>query len=169
MANTILTNMVTNDSPSKIRGGKGALTDTMTQHVANMTQMKAKRRELRSNGTPAEATLWNYLKGKQIRGLQFRRQYSIGSHILDFYCPALRLAIELDGEYHYHHDMPKNDWERDIELLQTYNIKTLRFENRVVFEHPQSIINKILQVIEESTGLKNDSGDSRGSTPPNPL
>jgi len=88
-------------SPSKIRGGRGALTTAevplTTEHVMNTRDMKSLRRNLRTNGTPAEGALWRHLRAKQVGGLQFRRQFSVGPHILDFYCPALRLAIELDG------------------------------------------------------------------------
>jgi len=50
--------------------------------------------------TPAEAKLWTYLKGKQLEGRKFRRQHSVSQYILDFYCPASKLAIELDGQAH---------------------------------------------------------------------
>ena len=136
------------NSPSKFRGGRGAL-PTPTEHVMNTKEMKYLRRNLRTNGTPAEGAMWNILKGKKIGGLQFRRQYSVGTHILDFYCPALKLAIELDGDYHYYGRMPENDMARDQELLQKYHIRTLRFENKVVFHDPQAIINSILQIQEE--------------------
>ena len=111
----------------------------------NIPEMKAFRRELRSHGTSAEGALWTMLKGKQIAGLQFRRQFSVGSHILDFYCPRLRLAIELDGDYHYHMEMPERDWQRDRELQEKYGIKTLRFENQIVFHHPEAIHDAIIQ------------------------
>ena len=50
--------------------------------------------------TPAEAKLWTYLKGKQLEGRKFRRQHSVRQYILDFYCPASKVAIELDGQAH---------------------------------------------------------------------
>ena len=155
-----------NNSPSKIRGGQGALkTDEQEQtvHVFNNPEMKAHRRELRTNGTPAERALWNWLKRKQVRGLQFRRQYSVGYHILDFYCPALKLAIELDGDYHNHMVMPEKDGIRDQELLLKHGIKTLRFENKVVFEHPNVIIDAILQEFETSI---NHNGGVNAPQPP---
>ncbi len=139
---------VQTNSPSKIRGGQGALT-TATEHVMNTSDMKDLRRQLRSNGTPAEGALWNILKGRQIEGLQFRRQYSVGHYILDFYCPALKLAIELDGDYHYYGANPERDMARDRDLLQTYGIKTLHFENKVVFNQPQAIVNSIIKVQRE--------------------
>ena len=141
------------NSPSKIRGGEGALNDTQekkTQHVCNTPEIKAYRRVLRNNSTIAEKALWRMHKGKQICGLQFRRQYSIGNHILDFYCPSLKLAIELDGEYHYHYNMLDDDYKRDQELLQQFGITTLRFENKIVFEYPESIIQQITRHFEGS-------------------
>ena len=147
-------------SPSKIRGGRGALT-TPTNHVFNTSDMKQLRRQLRSNGTPAEGALWNILKGKKVGGLQFRRQYSVGQHILDFYCPALKLAIELDGNYHYNAANSEHDMDRGEELLNNYGIQTLRFENRIVFEQPQTIVDSVLMILGER--------GSKVSTPPGPL
>ena len=157
---------VTN-SPSKIRGGRGALITpttptTPTTHVFNTKDMKALRRQLRSNGTPAEGRLWNILKGKKVGGLQFRRQYSVGQYILDFYCPALKLAIELDGNYHYNTANSEHDMDRDEDLLNDYGIQTFRFENKIVFEQPQTIVDSVLRILTEKRG-------ETGSTPPNPL
>ena len=116
-----------------------------SHQVMNCPEMKLFRRELRSHGTSAEASLWKLLKGRQIAGLQFRRQFSVGDYILDFYCPSLKLAIELDGDYHYHMGMPDKDWQRDRVLLDRYGIKTLRFENKTVFNHTESIRDAIIQ------------------------
>ena len=126
-----------------------------TAHVFNIPEMKAARRQLRNFGTPAEASLWNILKGKRVEGLRFRRQFSIGSYVLDFYCPAIKTAIELDGNYHYEERQMEDDRKRDVELLDLHGIKTLRFENKIVFEQPETIIGEILNVVR--------------STPPGPL
>ena len=107
------------------------------------------RRSLRTNGTPAEGALWRILKGRKVGGLRFRRQFSVGRHILDFYCPALRLAIELDGDYHYHCNVPEKDYERMSELEREYGIKTLRFENKVVFENPEGIVAEVMRAAEQ--------------------
>ena len=145
---------------SRIREDQGALT-TPICHPMNTKEMKSFRRQLRSNGTPAEGGLWKLLKAKQINGLQFRRQFSVGKHILDFYCPALKLAIELDGDYHYYGATPERDIERDEELLYSFGIHTLRFENKIVFQQPQAIINSILEFQARANG----SNESM-STPP---
>ena len=62
--------------------------------------MKKRRQELRRNQTEAEKTLWSYLQNRQLYRMKFFRQYSIGPYFLDFYCPAMRLAVELDGGQH---------------------------------------------------------------------
>lgn len=66
----------------------------------NLPRIKAFRRKLRSNLTPAEAALWNILKNSKVEGRKFRRQHSVGKYVLDFYCPAERPAVELDGQGH---------------------------------------------------------------------
>ena len=75
----------------------------------NTKKQRDIRRELRQHGTPAEATLWKFLKGRQINNLRWRRQFSIETYILDFYCPAARLCIELDGASHFTPDGGYND------------------------------------------------------------
>ena len=59
----------------------------------NHPRLKNYRKNLRNHSTSAEATLWKYLKAKQVAALKFRRQHSYGPYILDFYCPSLKLAI----------------------------------------------------------------------------
>ena len=137
-------NMVANSSPPKIGGVGGGMMPAIDRRRNNQS-MQLFRRELRNNSTMAEKALWNLLKGKNVAGLKFRRQYSVDNYILDFYCTRLKLAIELDGDYHFHLGQPVSDKQRDEYLLQQYGIKTLRFENQVVFEHPYVIVNAILQ------------------------
>ena len=111
----------------------------------NVETQKQHRRNLRKNGTAAEAVFWTMIKARKIEGLRFRRQFSVENHILDFYCPALKLAIELDGDYHFHDDMYEQDFLRDKTLWEKYNIKTLRYENKVVFEYPSLIFEDIIK------------------------
>ena len=58
-------------------------------------ELRGRARELRREGTAAEERLWNGLRGW--RFAKFRRQHPLGRFILDFYCPAARLCIEVDG------------------------------------------------------------------------
>jgi len=109
----------------------------------NQKYLKPIRKYLRNNSTSAEATLWNMLKNKQVGDYKFRRQHSIGKYIVDFYCPPLQLAIELDGEPHADLINIARDAERD-EFLNQHGIEVLRYENRWVFEYPNVIIEEIL-------------------------
>src|SRR5262245_36849781 len=70
-------------------------------NLINTPPLKTRRRELRNNPTPAETILWKYLQRRQILGKKFRRQYSIGRYIVDFFCVECDIAIELDGAPHF--------------------------------------------------------------------
>ena len=89
------------------------------QHFSsNRTEQKHLRKELRNEGTSAEAVLWFNLKERKIEGMRWRRQFSVGPYILDFYCPQLRLCIELDGAHHYTLEGSEHDYLRDVWLLK---------------------------------------------------
>jgi len=111
-------------------------------HLSNLPHLKTFRKQLRNQLTPAEAKLWTHLKSSQLGGRKFRRQHSIADYILDFYCPSERLAIELDGQVHHHPGAAEYDYERDL-FLQHTGIKVLRFENKIVFEHPHWLLGQI--------------------------
>ncbi|NDK57421.1 endonuclease domain-containing protein [Pontibacter fetidus] len=108
----------------------------------NRQYLKDFRRELRNNSTVAEGELWKYLKNGQLHGRKFRRQHSIGNYILDFYCTSEKVAIELDGQVHYHNVTEQADMERD-QVLKELGIKVLRFENKDVFQQLDSVLQEI--------------------------
>lgn len=108
----------------------------------NKTKFKNFRKHLRNNLTPAEATLWRYLKNKQIDGRRFRRQFGVDKYVLDFYCPSENLAVELDGEDHFSDFGLAYDSEREL-FLRQYNIQIIRFENQEVFENIEFVIERI--------------------------
>lgn len=114
----------------------------MEDQVNNLKILKLQRKYLRNNSTSAESILWRYLKGNQLEGRKFRRQHSILYYILDFYCPFEKINIELDGMHHFEGDGPEQDRERD-EYLKSLNIRTLRFENKQVFENIHAVLNEI--------------------------
>jgi len=110
--------------------------------INNQKKLKGLRKSLRKRLTPAEATLWNYLKNNQLNGRKFRRQQSVGSYILDFYCPEEKLCIELDGEIHNNSNRSLHDIEK-YEWLKSQGIQVIRFENKYVFESTESVLNEI--------------------------
>ena len=100
------------------------------------------RKELRSNLTPAEAFLWKQLKAKQLDGKRFVKQHSIGGYIVDFYCASEKLIVELDGEVHQNPKAETHD-ERRTSVFQSIGYKVIRFENKMVFDHLQSVLMEI--------------------------
>ena len=119
-----------------------------TAAKSNPKSQKDFRRHLRNNLTPAEITLWGYLKNGQVGGYKFRRQHGLGQYVMDFYCPELKLCVELDGEVHDSEQAFNHDEERTA-FLQENGISVLRFENYIVREDIQAIINAILLFAEE--------------------
>ncbi len=115
--------------------------------IHNRKFLTSFRKSLRNNSTSAEASLWKILKKRQIGGLKFRRQHSVGRFILDFYCPEIKLSIELDGEPHVKQSVIEKDLEKE-NYLANLSIRVIRYENRWVYEYPEDIINDILRYKE---------------------
>src|SRR5439155_10913871 len=79
---------------------------------------RAAAKKLRANTTPHERILWRALKELPVDGTHFRRQAPIGRYVADFFCPAKRLIIELDGGHHNNDETAKHDQERQCWLEQ---------------------------------------------------
>ena len=107
--------------------------------ISNRKIQKSFRKRLRNSSTPAEIPLWSIIKGKQISGRKFRRQYGIGIYVLDFYCASEKLAIELDGNDHFTEEGLIKDAKRDSYLSEC-GITVLRIENKAVFENTEQVI-----------------------------
>ena len=109
----------------------------------NPKNTKTLRQELRASATPAEKLLWQYIKEKQIDNYRFRRQHGVGPYILDFYCPSLRLGIELDGNVHDDVIVQEHDLEREKYLKEIARIHVLRFENEEVTSNTEAVVEVI--------------------------
>lgn len=99
-------------------------------------------RDLRKKETKAEAELWAALRGKKLAGAKFRRQQWVEGFVLDFYCEAVDLGIELDGGIHDDPDVKMRDEER-TKLLNGAGIGIIRFKNSQVLNHLESVIEAI--------------------------
>lgn len=108
----------------------------------NKSVVSERRRVLRHRLTPAEAYLWTFLKRSKLDGRKFRRQHSVGPFILDFYCVDEWLGVELDGEVHRSERAFEYDHSRKL-YLSNLGIKVIRFENFLVFEDIESVLNSI--------------------------
>jgi very-short-patch-repair endonuclease len=112
------------------------------KHLFNKKKLGKYRTTLRKNLTSAEASLWNLLKARQVSEHKFRRQHSIGNFIVDFCCPKQMLIIELDGNIHGENQQILKDELRDS-YLNDLGFTVLRFENKLVFQDPEFVINEI--------------------------
>ena len=66
--------------------------------IYNLKKGQTRRKYFRKNMPKSEVILWSKLKNKQMLGERFLRQYGVDQYVLDFYCPRLKLAIEVDGD-----------------------------------------------------------------------
>ena len=119
----------------------------------NRSSERDKRRSLRSNMPLAEKLLWGRLRGKQVEGCKFRRQYSIGAFVVDFYAPELKLAIELDGDSHAGADAQMYDAERQA-FLESKGVRVVRFTNQQVYEALAGVVDAIALVVREMRGTQ---------------
>ncbi|WP_420607581.1 valine--tRNA ligase [Novosphingopyxis sp.] len=106
---------------------------------------------MRRNMPPSETTLWQALKDRP-GGFKFRRQHPAGDYVLDFFCPAAALAIEVDGEAHDRGDRPERDQRRDAFLLEC-GVETLRVPAREVFADADAVVAGIVERVKSRLPL----------------
>ena len=94
-------------------------------------------KQMRKEATPAEQRLWKHLRTKQFGGFKFRRQHLIPPYIVDFFCAAHRLVIELDGESHIGKEV--YDAERE-QFLTQQGLTVLRFWDTEIYENLQDVL-----------------------------
>ncbi|MGI4874830.1 MAG: endonuclease domain-containing protein [Janthinobacterium lividum] len=100
--------------------------------------LKGRARGMRHEPTPAEAKLWESLRGGQL-GAKFRRQHSIDRYIADFVCLSHKLIVELDGAGHLEPDQADYDHGRSA-LLTELGYRVLRFSNEDVITHIDQVL-----------------------------
>ncbi|MEM6782152.1 MAG: endonuclease domain-containing protein [Bacteroidota bacterium] len=111
----------------------------------NLSHQKPTRQHLRSHGTPAEAVLWVFLQRRQLHGRKFRCQHGIGPYVVDFYCRAESLVIELDGGVHGTPERAAYDAERQRHL-EAEGLHVLRFRNEAVSADAHAVLDTIAAV-----------------------
>ena len=109
-------------------------------------EVERRARHLRHRLTLAEARLWQALKNRQLNGFRWRCQHPMGRFIVDFYCPACRLIVAVDGAVH----QQQQDYDdARTELLQGYGYTVIRFSNEAVANR----LEDVLAVIERQCQL----------------
>jgi len=118
----------------------------MNDRIHNLGDKKTLRQKLRRAPTRAERALWRALRRSAL-GNKFRRQHGVGRYVLDFYCPELKLAIELEGGVHRDEIRSELDEQRYV-YLKEQGIRVLYFRNEVVYEYMDRVIETIRAAAE---------------------
>ena len=103
---------------------------------------------MRNNVPAAEELVWSSLRKNQVLDYKFRRQYGVGPYVIDFYCPALKLAVEIDGDSHFVTDAIENDKRRQA-FIESFGIHFLRFTNQEVNRELDAVLEKIYQNVQK--------------------
>jgi very-short-patch-repair endonuclease len=117
------------------------------QWVAYKPKLKSIARTLRKNMTLSEILLWQQIKGKQLLGFDFHRQKPILDYVVDFYCPKLKLVIEIDGDTHNGKEQEDRIRQERIEAL---GLHVLRYSDLEVKTNMDGILMHIMEWIEEN-------------------
>lgn len=126
--------------------------------IHNIESLKRTRQKLRKGSTTTEQELWYVLRNNRL-GYKFRRQQSIGRYIVDFYCPSLRLVIEVDGNIHGEVFKKKSDSIREA-FLVSQGLRVCRYHNEQIRDEIESVTQDIINVCS--------SLDASLSTTPDP-
>ena len=116
------------------------------QFVHYNPRLKEYARRLRRNSTLSEVLLWNELKRNQMMGYDFHRQKPIDEYIVDFYCPVLKLAIEIDGDSHVFRKEQDAIRQQNLEQI---GIQFLRFDDLDIKFRMQDVLDTIRKWIED--------------------
>ena len=103
-------------------------------------------RALRGSMSRAEVALWQAVRASRL-GYKIRRQHPFGPYILDFYCAAAKLCIEVDGPLHDAEHRQAADHARDQYLIR-HGIRTLRIPAAVVMNDLDGVLVKLTRWIE---------------------
>jgi very-short-patch-repair endonuclease len=118
--------------------------------IYNRKSQTAKRRVLRRSMSKAEVLLWTHLSRRQVLGYKFRRQYGVDQFVIDFYCPRLKLAVEIDGPSHVQGGADEYDKFRQS-YIEALGIRFLRFRNDEVYEDLDGVLQTIGGKIRDLT------------------
>jgi len=118
------------------------------KHRLNQKKQKHIWKLLRNFPTTSEQKLWNQLKGRQRDGFKFRRQQRIKKYVVDFYCPVVKLIVELDGSGHLIPFKRIKDEKRDKVLIELgYHV--LRFFNDEIDESMEGVLDIISDLCKD--------------------
>ena len=92
--------------------------------------------------TAPELIFWTAVRGRKVKGYKFRRQYSVGRYVIDFYCTTARIGVEIDGDSHFTKEQKKYDAIRS-EYVGALGIKILRYTNEEIMNNLNGVLEDI--------------------------
>jgi len=113
----------------------------------NKKQFTSLRKTLRSEMTKGERVLWSRIKNSQLNGWKFRRQCGIGRFVVDFYCPALKLVVEIDGSTHDEEAVFVKDEARQ-KYLESLGLTVKRYNGERVFFELDDVLGDLFRTCE---------------------
>lgn len=116
----------------------------MKREIFNQEKHNSLRKELRNNPVKSERIFWQHIKGKQ-NGFKFRRQQGIGPYIIDFYCPEIKLVVEIDGLTHAEEEVFENDQLRQ-KYLENLGLIVKRYSTEDVFNNLGQILDDLYEL-----------------------
>lgn len=126
--------------------------------MKNPTYTKALRRELRQHSTNSEKIFWKNVRNRKWKGIKIKRQYGVGNYVVDFFCPELSIAIELDGSVHDLPNQRNHDKNRD-KYLREQGIEVIRISNSAVENHISTTLSDLYKVIKAKRGSLSLEGE----------
>jgi len=110
----------------------------------NKKKLEGRRQNLRKQQTEAERIFWNIVRGRKFSNLKFRRQFSVGPYILDFYCPEIGLAVEIDGGQHAT-EVAYDDAR--TKFINKLGIKVIRFWNNDLTKNASGVYDELARIV----------------------
>ena len=121
--------------------------EVMTK-IFNRNKSKDTRKELRNNLTKGEIILWQHLKGSQLGEFKFRRQQSIDDFVVDFYCPEIKLAVEVDGKTNEVEEVfTRDQWRQNI--IEKEGVVFKRYTSNDIFNNLDQTLDDLYQTCLE--------------------
>lgn len=118
----------------------------MKKEKVEKKELLKRAKVMRANPTDAERILWKRLRNKRLGGHKFRRQHVMRPYIVDFYCAAQSLVVEVDGDVHDEDEQQAKDEARTEYLEREYGIEIVRFSNEKVVTNTREVLEEIWRI-----------------------
>jgi very-short-patch-repair endonuclease len=129
--------------------------------ILNNKHLKRLRQKLRNEAPSAEVVLWKKLRRRQIHNYKFRRQHSIGPYIVDFYCPELKLVIEIDGQTHFNNPATEAQDLQRQHYIEQEGFTVIRFTNTEIYHTLDTVLEYLHQLTPPQPSPKLGEGENK--------